>query len=383
MTKSIYKKDNSFSGLSGIDNNTEELLARIRRLQCQLDTINMPPHQLNVIRSACEDLLSGVENTQKVFWLRPHIIAEIRLLSDENLPRYLYYRYRYDQNPTNFVTDKFPPCVQIEPTSVCNYRCVFCYQTDPRLQDRKAGHKGRMSVDTFKQVIDQIEGEVEAVTLASRGEPLVAKGIEEMLAYAAGKFLGLKINTNAWYLDEKKAHAILQAEPNTLVFSADAADAELYAKLRVNGKLERVLENVRKFSEIREKHYPKSSIITRVSGVKTSDQQDFSSIEGFWKEYVDQVAFVDYNPSHGGGFYDGEQSGVNAPCSELWRRTFVWWDGRVNPCEVDYLSSLSMGNIHDTSLTEIWQGDEYEALRTEHLKGARSESKICKSCFVV
>jgi hypothetical protein len=52
-----------------------------------------------------------------------------------------------------------------------------------------------------------------------------------MLAYVSGKFLAFKINTNASYLDEKKAHAILASEPNTLVFSADAADPELYAKL--------------------------------------------------------------------------------------------------------------------------------------------------------
>ena len=78
------------------------------------------------------------------------------------------------------------------------------------------------------RVVDELEGNVDFVTMASRGEPLLTKGIEEMLAYASGKFLGLKMNTNATFLTEEKAHAILQADLNTLVFSADAADPVTY-----------------------------------------------------------------------------------------------------------------------------------------------------------
>ena len=37
-------------------------------------------------------------------------------------------------------------------------------------------------------------------------------------------------------------------------------------------------------------------IITRVSGVKFDDRQDLNLMEGFWRNLVDQVAFVNYNP---------------------------------------------------------------------------------------
>ena len=146
------------------------------------------------------------------------------------------------------------------------------------------------------QVDVDVEGEVEAVTLASRGEPLMCRNIKEMLEYLRGKFLGLKMNTNAWFLTEELAHTILQTGLNTLVFSVDAAEPELYARLRVNGKLERVLENIKMFSEVRRKHYPDSRLITRTSGVHFSDEQDFDKMQEFWSEFVDQVAFVDYNP---------------------------------------------------------------------------------------
>ena len=119
---------------------------------------------------------------------------------------------------------------------------------------------GQISVERFRDVVDQIEGHVEFVTLASRGEPLLTKGIEEMLSYASGKFLGLKLNTNASFLDERRAHAILQAEPNTLVFSADAADAETYGQLRVNGDFDKVMGTLEYLGHIRVRYVAQGHI---------------------------------------------------------------------------------------------------------------------------
>lgn len=381
MEKKTYTKDNSFIGLSGVNADQSEILARIQNFSVTLTGIDLNEDRRSILKRACENLLVPKEQSSDGFWLRPHIVEEIRRLSDEELPRYLYYRFRYDVSPAKKEIDAFPPCVQIEPTSVCNYRCVFCYQTDPKLTERKAGHKGRMELEMFKRVVDQIEGEVEAVTLASRGEPLLCKDIVKMLEYISNKFLGFKINTNAWYLDEEKIHAVLSAEPNTVVFSADAADDELYAKLRVNGRLDKVLENVQMFADIKAKHYSKSRTITRVSGVKFNDQQNFAEIEGFWKDYVDQVAFVDYNPWV--SVYDAEATGVSEACSDLWRRVFIWWDGRVNPCDVDYLSSLAVGNIEDTTLSDLWTGEAYMNLRERHLKGKRNCLMPCVNCSLV
>ena len=104
---------------------------------------------------------------------------------------------------------------------------------------------GTMSLGLFKSLIDEAAGNCEAISLASRGEPLICPDIEKMLAYAEGKFLALKLNTNAWFLDEAKCHAILQAGVNTVVFSAESASEPNYSRLRVGGKLERVVKNIK------------------------------------------------------------------------------------------------------------------------------------------
>ena len=377
----VYRKADSLHAIRGEEPAGTAVRGRIEQLQLRLPSLAIDSHRKSIVERACRALVDRPSAGEPEYRLRPHVIEELKHVADSELPRYLFYRYRYDVFPVTRELDAFPPCVQIEPTSICNYRCVFCYQTDRSFTQGRHGHMGQMPLETFKSVVDEIEGEVEAVTLASRGEPLMCKDIDGMLAYAAGKFLALKINTNAWYLDERRAHAVLAAEPNTLVFSADAADAELYAKLRVNGKLERVLENVRRFADIKAKHYPQSRTITRVSGVQFSKEQDFQKVERFWRDYVDQVAFVDYNPWENA--YDAPANALVAPCSDLWRRVFVWWDGRMNPCDVDYKSQLSPGKVGETDLSALWRGESYSALRDSHLSGQRQGLTPCKGCVLV
>jgi radical SAM protein with 4Fe4S-binding SPASM domain len=376
----VYRKENSFVEIRQDDPDRTAVHRRVRALQMRLMEDRLSDYRSQIVKKACDAILSPTGNGSS--WaLHDYVIQEMVRLKDEELARYLFYRYRYETFPRRMQLDDYPPCLQIEPASICNYRCVFCYQTDKQLTDPKNGHMGLMSVDLFKKIIDEAEGRCEAITLASRGEPLINRQIDEMLAYARGKFLAVKINTNAWYLDERKAHSILQADINTLVFSADAAVEPLYSQLRVNGKLERVLANIRQFREIRARHYPESRTITRVSGVRFCDGQNIDDMEGLWGELVDQVAFVDYNPWE--NTYERPLSEITTPCSDLWRRTFVWFDGKVNPCDVDYRSTLAVGNVNQENLSSLWTGENYSALRASHLEKRRGAVSPCNRCTLV
>lgn len=379
-----YKKHNSFVELRH-KHAEAEILARERvnavHLRPELAETLSRAHK-NILRQVFDDLFSDCDSDDGVrFALSPHVAEEINSLSDEDLPRYLVHRYRYEIFPQRHVVDDFPPYLQIEPSSICNYRCVFCFETDKAFTRRSNGHMGYMKLDTFRRVVDQAEGRVEFLSIASRGEPLLCRDIEPMLASTRGKFLNLKINTNASLLDEAKCHAILQSGVKTLVFSVDAAAEPLYSQLRVGGKLKTVLENVERFQRIRSTQYPGSKIITRVSGVKFNEKQDLNSMQELWGELVDQVAFVSYNPWE--NTYDRGLSGVVLPCSDLWRRMFVWWDGKVNPCDVDYRSTLSVGTLADASLSDLWRSPAYTTLREAHLQSKRTGVSPCNRCTVV
>jgi organic radical activating enzyme len=307
---------------------------------------------------------------------------EMRLLEDGKIIDYLYHRYRYVVYPKSKVLDDYPPLLQIEPTSICNFRCVFCYQTDESFTKKSSGYMGTMKLDLFKQVIDEIEGKVGFITMASRGEPLLAKDLPKMLDYVSGKFVTVKLNTNASVLTTKQIHSILSSGVNTLVFSADAADHETYKKLRVNGSLAKVIKNIELFREIKEKEYPDAKVITRVSGVMYDPQrQTLSSMKKLWGPLVDQISFVKYCPWE--SIYQATPNKIVEPCSDLWRRMFVWFDGSVNPCDSDYRSGLSVGSMPTRSLTELWRSEAFDILRREHIESRRQAVRPCSGCTVV
>ena len=382
MKLNFYKKHNSFVNFSVKDKDKKQKITK--KIISLIENGNLNNFSINhrkILNNVKSDLLNKKNITDnQIFDLKDNVIDELLTFEDKDILKYLVHRYRYEIYPIKKILDDYPPYLQIEPSSICNYRCVFCFMTDKSLTDKRNGHMGQMSLELFKKIIDAAENKVEFISLASRGEPMACKNISKMLEYTVGKFLNLKINTNASLLNEEKIHAILSGGVKTLVISADAADKESYKSLRVNGNLEKVLKNLELFNNIKEKNYSSSKIITRVSGVKVSDEQKFIDMEKVWGGLVDQVAFVNYNPWENS--YDKETNNIKQPCSDLWRRMFIWWDGKVNPCDVDYKSKLSV-SIFNSDLKSLWNCKAYENLRSVHIDEKRNQLKPCNACVVV
>ena len=336
---------------------------------------------INKIIKGYDNLLSGIPLNEDEYVLSSHELVEFENIHDWEVFRYLVYRYKYNLYPLLKIVDEYPPSVQVEITSVCNFRCVFCYQADKSFSNKDSGFMGFMNIGLFKKIIDELEGNVESITIASRGEPTLHKELEQMLEYINGKFLATKINTNASLLTDKKIHTILSNNIQSVVFSIDAADKDLYEKLRVNGKFDKTMRNVKRFVQIKEKEYPNSRLITRISGVKVNDLQNIDEMEKIWSPYADIVAFTNYTPWE--STYENSINNLTDPCTELWRRLFVWWDGKANPCDYDYKSLLSRWNVSDNKISEIWCSDYYNKMREDHLIKKRKEHEPCIRCISV
>ena len=376
----LYKKNNSFHEMHISKGETSPQEQTQRALIVLKRNDNWPENWTELLRQVCADL-EGSSSSKEEFQITPFVADEMFLLSDEELPRYLFHRYRYEIFPTANRLDNYPPYLQIEPSSICNYRCVFCFQTDEKFSHKKSVHMGSMSLDLYKNIVDAAEGNIEFLSLASRGEPLICRDFTGMMEYSIGKFLNLKVNTNASLMTEAHCHALLCGGARTIVFSADAAEEPLYSKLRVNGKLDRVLRNIERFQNIRETQYSSCPIISRVSGVLVKESQNMESMKNLWGGLVDQISFVKYNPWE--NVYDSPLSQVSQPCSDLWRRMFIWFDGTVNPCDTDYKSMLKVGNVKDQPLTKIWRNKDYNLLRETHLSKQRNGLSPCNRCVVV
>ena len=184
--KKIYSKQKSFVNLNLFfqEDKIKALKIKIKKI---IYTKNKPnnivKNQDEIINYLKKDLFENGNNNRPKFELSPNIVKEIFLLEDKDILRYLLHRYRYDIYPQIFMMDDYPPYLQIEPTSMCNYRCVFCFQTNKDFTKKSNGYMGHMTLDIFKQTVDQVEGNIEFISLASRGEPLSCPDIEKMLKY--------------------------------------------------------------------------------------------------------------------------------------------------------------------------------------------------------
>ena len=363
------------------DRDVRERMLRLKPTRSYTSLTPGRKRVVDLVADSYDRKVAGVMLEPADLVLRGHELVEFDRVSDDDVFRYVFYRYKYDKYPELKTVDDYPPCLQIEPSSVCNLRCVMCYQTDASFSGSHSEHMGYMVLETFKDLVDQAQGNIEAITLASRGEPLLNRHIAEMLEYCRGKFLGLKVNTNASILNEKIIHALLSSDVQTIVFSIDAADKDLYEKIRVKGDVDRLKRNLDLFREIKEKHYGDSRTITRISGVKINKSQGIDEMEAAWSSYADIVAFTNYTPWESS--YENQVNDIEDPCTELWRRMFVWQDGVTNPCDYDYKSTLSQWNAADTRLSDIWTSEAYERLRSLHLDHLRSQLEPCRRCISV
>ncbi len=293
---------------------------------------------------------------------------------------YLIYRYKFKIFPKAKKVAEFPVYLLIEPTSVCNLRCVMCFQIDETFTQKP--YMGMMDLDLYKRIIDEAEhGGTKAITMASRGEPTLHKDFGEILRYASEKFIDFKINTNATMLTEERCHEILLSGVNELVFSVDGHNKAIYEEIRVRSNFDEVLKNIDLFHTIREKQYQGSKLNTRASAVLFRDDQDESEFQKFWSGITDEVAYAVVRFQ-----WDTYNNAVhpdrNEPCEFLWERMYIWFDGTVNPCEMDYKSHLQTGNVNDSSIRDVWKSDKYEKFREAHLEGNRGRLMPCDRCGV-
>lgn len=313
------------------------------------------------------------------FTVTPHEYDWMKCHDEDQWLDYLLYRYKFKMYPSQKKLSDFPVHLLIEPTSVCNLRCVMCFQLDKTFSGDK-NFMGMMPWELFTNVVDQaVDHRCQAITMASRGEPTLHKRFGDMLMYCHDRgVLDVKINTNATKLTETMCHEILSADIATMTLSVDATTKETYEKIRVRGKFDQVLGNIERFNEIRAKEYPESKTTTRISGVAVNGTQDPDEMEKFWSNHVDQVSIRQEIPrwdSYGNLPFKNESI-----CTLLYERIYVWYDGTCNPCDFDYKSNLALGSAIDQTVAEIWLGEKYQALRKTHESGQRGCVVPCDRC---
>ena len=374
---SFYSKENMsekfISEVSAIQDLLKEKIGEEKNIETKNELKNI------LEASKPKSLNNFINLDHGIFSLTPHELFFIRNSEKSLWVDFLLHRYRFKKYPISRKVSSFPVHVCIEPTAICNLRCVMCFQIDKSFSQNKE-YIGYMDMSLFNKVVDEIsKNNCKAVTLASRGEPTLHKQFDIMLDKLHEKnIFDVKINTNATMLTDKLIHSILKNKVAVVVFSVDACNKETYERIRVKGKFERVLKNIERFNEIRKSDYPNSITQTRISGVAVENTQNPIEMRDYWEKYVDQVSIRREIPrwdSYGNKIHNKE--GV---CNLLYERLYVWFDGTCVPCDYDYKSYLNLGNANNNTIKEIWHGEKYNEIRKIHTSQTRKCLEPCNRC---
>ncbi|MDO8467182.1 MAG: radical SAM protein [bacterium] len=310
--------------------------------------------------------------------------------SQEKALRYLAYRYKSKMYPDESRVVDFPTILYVESALACNLMCTMCYQSDKKLVEViRSTEKKVMDWDLYQKVIDEgAENGLCAVVFAGRGEPTLNKNFTQMLRYADDKgVLDIKINTNATRLTEQMVRDWLSiGAPLTVVFSVDAADKEGFEAIRLGANFDEVIANIKMFDRIRSEEFPDSPVRTRISMTLFQDSQDPEAARNLWGSLVDEFTAKNARGEQSGSIYQtgigGQPKNLNPgkKCRVLFDRLYIWCDGKVNPCEDDYLSTLQLGNAYTHTLKSLWGSKEMNTMRIRHMTGCKNKISPCNGC---
>ena len=281
----------------------------------------------------------------------------------------------------------FPTYVMFDITNLCNARCIHCPQSIVGPDGEKPEYLAKVDhipMEDYRAVIDECaEHGVDFVRITADGEPLVHKGLIEMVQYAQKRGVGpVALTTNGSLVNAKRAEALLDAGLGMVDFSLDAHQADTFHQIRVGLSFERTIANVHRFIEMRDVRGSDCRVM--VSFVKqTLNVDEAQRFRDYWSPLVDEVLVREMTSNVGLNTPSVRQIPVQAtrwPCPHFFRRIVVNHLGRVKACPIDWRQATTNLSVGQASLYAQWHGDFYWHHRLQHLNDEIPKTSPCSPC---
>lgn len=284
-------------------------------------------------------------------------------------------------------TVPYPPYrLWVEPTAVCNLRCVYC----PNKELVRQHPPGFMDFSLFQKIIDEARAWVHDINVHHRGEALLHPQFVDMVKYAGANGIFTKLHTNATKLDHAMSEAILDSSLDLISFSFDGFDKTTYERYRQLAKYEVVLDNILEFLRMKERRGQRRpfTIIETIdfpdSGGNFSPDMRRAFLKKFEGLPVDK--FILKQPHNWGGsvsFAGGVQAGHFIPCTFLWHSLVIMWDGKIGPCPHDYMGKIVLGDASSQDLASVFNSPLLQDLRQSMIRRQLQEWLPCNQCDTI
>ncbi len=284
-----------------------------------------------------------------------------------------------------------PPVVKIEPTTCCNLKCPLCHTTRGIL---KRG-KGFIDYNLYTNIIDSLQKKTMMITLAHMGEPFLHKDIYKMITYARKQgYIVTGITNMNFPLD---AEMLIKTGLSKLNVSVDGLTQKTYEKYRVGGDLQLALNNIKKLAQAKKKLRTSMPLISfRYMYFAHNSHEEIEQVEKLAKEYganeikivkpfiIDKNDTKYLNKQHSN--YKVDEDGcfhlnydIPNKCSSIWHELVVDYNGEVEICCFDKLSTI-IGDVKKESPLKIWKKENIQSFRQKILNNRKS-IKACSICF--
>ena len=238
-----------------------------------------------------------------------------------------------------------PTWIELSLIDVCNRTCSFCPKSDPKVAPDTYQKMSRLLINRLSSELKKIKYRG-SIALCGYGEPLLHKDIlyiTKKLSEAAS----VEIVTNGDVLTSKMLKNLYLAKASRVLIS-------MYDGPEQIKKFKKIIKKSKVPSDLiilRDRWYDKDNNF----GVKLTNRTGTIKIGN-------QVS----NSTHTTCFYPSYQFLID-------------WNGDVFLCPQDWQRRMSMGNMMQESIFDIWSGKIMSKYRKELLKGKRNLSP-CSSC---
>lgn len=287
------------------------------------------------------------------------------------------------------------PCFfNIDPSSACNLRCVFCPQSDPP----EGMHFSLMEFELFERIIEQIRESATCagIALYLSGEPLLNKELARMIRLVNERLaVRPQIATNGVLLSPERSNELIGAGAGSFMIDF-CADPDHFEAMCPPARWEQVRHNIAALGEmIRSKGLPITVHLKDLDWRGETPDQRKQSFEAMQNLFGDRAPYhyILYNLHNWAGEFsekaeerygyrrtaDGSSLRYHA-CSHPWLQMSIHSDGNVSICCRDTMREEVAGNLRDNTLGEIWHGPRMMTVRELLANQEYKKIGICRNC---
>ncbi len=270
--------------------------------------------------------------------------------------------------------------MRFEVSTKCNYRCVLC----PR--EKITRKIETMSLGLFQRLFDKIIAETDqynTLSFPGMGEPLLDKTLVKKIEYAKKKKkdLSVMLLTNGSMLTFKKFKELESAGMTSVRVSFYGNDRSSYSRVHgIKNKymFDRVKDNLLKISKVK----AAAKLLLTFNVVVGFNDRVLGDWINFWEKKVDLIeVWRPHNWVDGRRYREIQVSKLKTCGRPFIGPLQVQVDGTINMCCFDFDGKLTIGDLKNQTLKQIFSSSIYKKILRCHKTGNFQGSKlICEKC---